>query len=138
MYISLYSNTLPFTYTYIYILLSFQLLHLSYSIYILTTLNINLANYTRFVEHSYFTKQAFVRGEVVDASFRVIPARSWSCWWDIRRPPQDEDSEEEEEESEPKEAQPQPTPLGDVPMLTYVPIQSAPGSSSDGAKFCSG
>ena len=39
-------------------------------------LNINLANYTRFAEHSYFTKQAFIRGEVVDASFRVIPAHS--------------------------------------------------------------
>ena len=85
-------------------------------------LNINLANYTRFAEHSYFTKQAFIRGEVVDASFRVIPARSWSYWQGIRRPPQDEDSEkeeEEEEESEPKAELPQPTLLGDVPMLTY-------------------
>ena len=101
-------------------------------------MNINLANYTRFAEHSYFTKQAFVRGEVVDASFRVIPARSQSCWRSIRRPPQDDDSEEEEveeeeeaqEESEPEEAQPQPTPLGDVPLLTY-PIQSEPSTSSD-------
>ena len=49
-------------------------------------LNINLANYTRFAEHSYFTKQAFIRGEVVDASFRVIPAHSRSCWRGIRRP----------------------------------------------------
>ena len=97
-------------------------------------LNINITNYTRFAEHSYFTKQAFIRGEVVDASFRVIPARSRSCCRGIRRPPQDEDSEEEEEEeeeeeNEPDEAQPQPTPLGDVPMLTY-PIQSEPDSSS--------
>ena len=103
-------------------------------------LNINIANYTRFAEHSYFAKQAFIRGEVVDASFRVIPARSWSCWWGIRRPPQDEDSEEDEaeeeeeeeeqEESEPEEEKPQPTPLGDVPLLTY-PTQSEPGTSSD-------
>ena len=73
------------------------------------SLKINLANHPRFAEHSYFTKQAFIRGEVVDASFRVIPARSRSCWRGIRRPPQDEDSKEEEvkeeeEESEPKEA----------------------------------
>ena len=99
-------------------------------------MNINLANYTRFAEHSYFTKQAFIRGEVVDACFPMIPARSWSCWWGIRRPPQEEEeakeeeAEEEEEESEPKETQPQPTPLGDVPMLTY-PIQSELGTSSD-------
>ena len=76
----------------------------------------------------------------MDASFRVIPARSRSCWRGIRRPPQDEDSEEEEaeeeeakeeeEESEPEAEIPQPTPLGDVPMLTY-PIQSEPDSSSD-------
>ena len=76
----------------------------------------------------------------MDASFRVIPARSRSCWRGIRRPPQDEDSEEEEveeeeaeeeeEESEPEAEIPQPIPLGDVPMLTY-PIQSEPGTSSD-------
>ena len=69
----------------------------------------------------------------MDASFRVIPTHSRSCWRGIRRPPQDGDSEEEEEEeeeSEPEAELPQPTPLGDVPMLTY-PIQSAPGSSSD-------
>ena len=35
-------------------------------------LNINLANYTHFAEHSYFTKQAFIRGEVVDASFPLV------------------------------------------------------------------
>ena len=32
-------------------------------------LNVNLDNYTHFVEHSYFTKQAFVRGEIVDDAF---------------------------------------------------------------------
>ena len=68
----------------------------------------------------------------------MIPARKWSCWHGIRRPPQDEqseseeeeDEEEEEEEHEPDEAQPQPTPLDDVPLLTY-PIQSEPSSSSE-------
>ena len=87
--------------------------------------------------------QAFIRGEVVDARFRLIPARQRSCWRRIRRPPPEEDSveeeseeeeaeeeEEEEEEHEPEEAQPQPTPSGDVPLLTY-PIQSAPSSSSE-------
>ena len=98
-------------------------------------LNVNLANHPRVVEHSYFTKHAFIRGEVVDAQFRVIPARKRSCWRGIRRPPPEEESEEEEaeeeqEEHEPEEAQPQPTPLGDVPLLTY-PIQSEPGTSSD-------
>ena len=35
-------------------------------------LNINLANYTRFVEHSYFTKQTFIRGEVVEAKWWML------------------------------------------------------------------
>ena len=101
------------------------------------SLNVNLANHPRVVEPSYFTKQAFIRGEVVDAQFRVIPAIKRSCWRGIRRPPQDEESEseeedeeEEEQESETEESQPQPTPLGDVPLLSY-PIQSEPGTSSD-------
>ena len=102
-------------------------------------LNVNLANYTRVVEHSYFTKHAFVRGEVVDANFRVVPARSRSCWRGIQRPPQDDPDEEEEQEesqepheedAESEEELPQSTPFGDVPMLTY-PVQSVPGSSSD-------
>ena len=37
-------------------------------------LNVNLANYSLVVEHSYFTKHAFVRGEVVDSQFRFIPS----------------------------------------------------------------
>ena len=95
-------------------------------------LNVNLANYSRVVEHSYFTKHAFVRAEVVDSAFWFIPATKRSCWCGIRRPPQDEDSEEEEEkeESEHEAERLPPTPLDDVPMITY-PIQSAPGSSSD-------
>ena len=102
------------------------------------SLNVNLANHPRVVEHSYFTKQAFIRGEVVDAKFRVIPARKRSCQRGIRRPPQDdeleseeeEEEEEEEQESEPEAEIPQPTSMDDVPLLTY-PIQSAPGSSSE-------
>ena len=43
-------------------------------------LNINFDAYTRKVECSYFTNHAFVRGEVVDAGFHFIPARSHSCW----------------------------------------------------------
>ena len=96
-------------------------------------LNGNLANYSCVVEHSYFTKHAFVRGKVVDSAFRFIPSTKRSCWRGIRRPPQDEDSEEEEEEEEESEHEakiPQSTPLDDVPMITY-PIKSASGSSSD-------
>ena len=104
------------------------------------SLNVNLANHPRAVEPSYFTKQAFVQGEVVDAQFRVISARKRSCWRGIRRPPQDEESEseekedeeeaEEQEEHEPEEEQPQPPPLGDVPLLTY-PTPSQPDFSGD-------
>ena len=50
-------------------------------------LNINLDNYTRFVEHSYFTKKAFVRGEIVDAAFHLIPPHSRSCCKGIEGPP---------------------------------------------------
>ena len=94
-------------------------------------LNINLANYTRFVKCSYFTKQAFVRGEIVDTTFHLIPPRSRSCWRGIQGPPpvKEQPHDESEEESDPEEL-PQYTPLGDFPLLTY-PIQSEPGSSSD-------
>ena len=83
-----------------------------------------------FVEHSYFTKQAFVRGEIVDAAFRLIPPRSRSCWRGIQGPPpvEEQQHEESEEESDPKEL-PQYTPFSDVPLLSY-PIQSATGASS--------
>ena len=50
-------------------------------------LNVNLDNYTRFVEHSYFTKKAFVRGEIVDATFCLIPPCSCSYWRGIQGPP---------------------------------------------------
>ena len=35
---------------------------------------------------SYFTKQAFVRGDIVDASFHFIPAHTRSCWKGIPHP----------------------------------------------------
>ena len=54
---------------------------------VVKALNINLDNYTRFVGHSYFTKQAFVRGEIVDAVFRLIPPCFRSCWRGIEGPP---------------------------------------------------
>ena len=54
---------------------------------VVKALNVNLDNYTRFVEHSYFTKQAFVRGEIVDATFRLIPPHSHSCWRGIQGAP---------------------------------------------------
>ena len=96
-------------------------------------LNINLENYTRKVECSYFTNHALVRGEVVDTGLRFIPARSRSCWRglpgvarveELMHQPMEEEEEESEEELPPYE------PLEDVPLLTY-PLQSAPGSSSD-------
>ena len=34
----------------------------------------------------YFTKQALVRGEVVDASFRIVPTHARSCWKGIPHP----------------------------------------------------
>ena len=37
-------------------------------------------------ECSYFTKQAFGRGEVVDSSFRFVQARTQSCWHGIACP----------------------------------------------------
>ena len=71
-------------------------------------LNVNLDNYTRFVEHSYFTKQAFIRGEIVDAAFRLIPPHSHSCWKGIQGPPpvEEQQHEESEEESDPAEELP--------------------------------
>ena len=94
-------------------------------------LNINLDNYTRFVEHSYFIKQAFARGEIVDDVFRLIPPHSRSCWRGVEGPPPAEEQQyaESAKESDPEEEFPQYTPFGDVPLLTY-PIQSATGVSS--------
>ena len=43
------------------------------------TLNVDLTVYPRKVECSYFTNHALVRGEVCDAGFRFIFARSRSC-----------------------------------------------------------
>ena len=93
--------------------------------------NIDLSNFTRNVECSYFTKQAFVRGEIFDSAFRLIPANTRSCWRGLTPvPPVEEHPMEEEEKSNPEEAAPPFTPFGDVPLLNY-PLQSAPESSSD-------
>ena len=94
-------------------------------------LNVNLDNYTHFVEHSYFTKKAFVRGEIVDAAFRLIPPHSHSCWRGIQGPPpvEEQQHEESKEESDSEEELPQYPPFGDVPLLTY-PIQSTTSASS--------
>ena len=53
---------------------------------IVKALNVNLDNYTHFVEHFYFTKQAFVRGEIVDTAFCLIPPHSHSCWRGLEGP----------------------------------------------------
>ena len=68
-------------------------------------LNVNLANYTNFVECSYFTKQAFVRGEIVDAAFRLIPPNFCSCWRGIQGPPpvEEQPHDESKEESDTEE-----------------------------------
>ena len=96
-------------------------------------LNINLENYTRKVECSYFTNHALVQGEVVDAALRFIPARSRSYWRSLPAAARVEEPMHqpmEEEEEEPEEELPPYQPFEDVPLLTY-PLQSAPSSSSD-------
>ena len=93
--------------------------------------NVDLSNFTRTVECSYFTKQAFVRGEIVNFAFRLISAKMRSCWRGLAPPPPvEEHPMEEEEESDPEEAAPPFTPFSDVPLLNY-PLQNAPESSSD-------
>ena len=49
--------------------------------------NVDLSNFTRTVECSYFTKQAFVRGEIIDSAFHLIPAKTRSCWRGLAPPP---------------------------------------------------
>ena len=83
-------------------------------------LNVNLDDFMHVVEYSYFTKQAFMRGEVVDSSFHFVQVRTRSCWHRIACPSQVTESQEiEEEEEEDSEEPPMPTPFGDVPSLTY-------------------
>ena len=95
------------------------------------SLNVDLSNFNRIVECSYFTKQAFIRGEVVDASFRLTPAKMRSCWKGIEQPPAvEEHYAKEEEETDPEEEEPTYTPFGDVPMLPYPIRMDAGGSSS--------
>ena len=87
---------------------------------IVKAFNVDLSNFTRTVECSYFTKQAFVHGEIVDSAFHLIPAKMRSCWRGLAPPPPvEEQPMEEEEESDPEEAAPPSTPFGGVPLLTY-------------------
>ena len=82
--------------------------------------NVDLSNFTRTVECSYFTKQAFVHGEIIDSTFLLIPDKMRSCWRGLAPPPPvEEHPMEEEEESDPKEAAPPSTPFGGVPLLSY-------------------
>ena len=98
---------------------------------VVKALNVDIAGYTRKVECSYFTNHAFVRGEVIDAAFRFIPARSRSCWHGINAPPPvDDPPTSSQPESDPEEEILHYPPFGDVPKITY-PLQSAPGSSSN-------
>ena len=65
----------------------------------------------------------FVRGEIVDSAFRLIPAQTRSCWRGLAPPPPvEEHPMEEEEESDLEEAAPPFTPFGGVPLLTYQPV----------------
>ena len=93
-------------------------------------MNVNLDDFTRVVECSYFTKQAFVTGEVVDSSFCFVKARTRSYWYGIACPSQVPESQEmEEEDEEDPEEPPMPTLFGNVPSLTY-PLQGEPDGSS--------
>ena len=77
----------------------------------------HLSNYTRFVECSYFTKQAFVRGEIVDVVFHLIPPHSCSCWRGIQGPPPVE--EQPYDESEEKSDLEEPGSSSDVPNIHH-------------------
>ena len=48
--------------------------------------NIDFAQVTHVAPCTYFTKQALVRGEVIDASFRIVPAHTRSYWKGIPHP----------------------------------------------------
>ena len=79
--------------------------------------NVDLSNITRTVECSYFTKQAFVHGEIVDSAFGLVPAKTRSCWRGLAPPPPvEEHPMEEEEEFDPEEAAPPFTPFGDTQL----------------------
>ena len=107
------------------------LVHGHVIIIVAKALNVDLVGYTRKVECSYFTNHAFVRGEVVDAGFHFILARSHSYWRGLAGSSRVAESPPAHQtESEPEEDLPQYQPFGDVPLLTY-PLQSAPGSLSD-------
>ena len=48
--------------------------------------NVDFAPVDHVAPCTYFTKQALVRGEVVDASFHVVPTHTRSCWKGIPHP----------------------------------------------------
>ena len=48
--------------------------------------NVDFAQVDHVAPCTYFTKQALVRGEVVNASFRVVPAHTRSYWKGIPHP----------------------------------------------------
>ena len=72
-----------------------------------------------------------MRGEVVDAGFCLIPARSHSCWRGLAGSSRvEESSPPHQTKSEREEELPQYQPFRELPLLTY-PLKSAPGSLSD-------
>ena len=82
------------------------------------SLNVDLSNFNRIIECSYFTKKAFIHGKDVDSSFCLIPTKMRSCWKGIEQPPSvEEHYVEEEEETNPEEEEPTYRPFSDVPML---------------------
>ena len=81
-------------------------------------LNLELDDFPKVVECSYFTNQAFVRGEVVDAAGQLIPARSRSCWLGVACPSD-------------AAVLPEDEPTADVAPPSNAPSQpSASGSSN--------
>ena len=94
-------------------------------------LNVNLDDFTHVVECSYFTKQAFVRGEVIDSAFRSILAWSRSCWRCLACPqPIAADAIEEEDENKVKEEEEKEPQAGEPHTTVHVPQGDASGSSS--------
>ena len=78
----------------------------------------------------------FVKGELVDAGFHLIPARSRSCWRGLVRPPpvekeHDEEDEEDEEEDEEESQEGEPHANVNVPILQF-PMQGGASGSSNG------
>ena len=58
--------------------------------------NVDFAAVDLVAQCTYFTKQALMRGEVVDASFHLVPAHTHSCWKGIPHPHFAGDQDDEE------------------------------------------